>query len=54
MGCCGSHNDQKDNKQETGNSEETPKGFVGRYLHNLGKKDFEKEKQGGKSKGGCC
>lgn len=53
MSCCGSHNNQKENKKEIESFEKPPKSIIGRYLYKLGKEDFEKEKYAG-GKGGCC
>jgi hypothetical protein len=58
MSCCSSHSDQNSKKKKTSIPEDKlPKSVVGKYLYNLGKKDMEKEKHGGKHKGGgggCC
>ncbi len=61
--CCGDHGKHKGGKTKEDSTEKLPKsflskafkdeGFIGKYLYNLGKKDLEKEKQGGKRKGGC-
>lgn len=49
--CCSvSDASKKEGNKTTG--QENPKSFVGRFLYNTGKKDFEKNK--GKSKGGDC
>jgi hypothetical protein len=55
MSCCASHTEQSSKKKKTTKSEDKmPKSFVGKYLYNIGKKDLEKEKHGGKHKGDCC
>lgn len=53
-GCCSDNNTSKKEKEEEKiSSQEPPKSFVGRYLYNTGKKDFEKNKEKNKG-GGCC
>ena len=34
--------------------EKPPKSFIGRFLYNLGKKDYEKELHNKTHKGKCC
>lgn len=51
--CCQSHNKvEKMNKIISG--EKIPKSFIGKYLYNLGKKEYEKETKIGNNKRGCC
>ena len=52
--CCGSHGEDKNKKKKLSNPNKPLKSFVGKYLYNIGKKDFEKEKHSGKHKGNCC
>lgn len=62
MGCCSDDSASTQNRssdEEAGekeenktNGQEIPKSFIGRFLYNAGKKDFEKNK--GKAKGGGC
>ena len=55
MGCCSNHSDQNGNKKKAGKVDDRPpKTIIGKYLYNLGKRDLEKEKNGGKHKGDCC
>lgn len=49
--CCSGNNSSKKKEKKT-SSQEPSKSFVGRFLYNVGKKYFEKNK--GKSKGRSC
>lgn len=48
--CCSNHS-KKDSDAEGDQKGKEPKSFIGKYLYNLGKKDFEKN---GSKKKGCC
>ncbi len=51
--CCEDNKDTKKTAKQSKVFNEKPKSIIGKYLYNMGKKDLEKEKQGGKQKG-CC
>ncbi len=53
LGCCSEEDVQEGESVSEEDSQDAPsKSFIGRFLYNMGKKDFEKNK--GKSKGGGC
>lgn len=47
MSCCSNHSA---GDQSTGEEEKRPKSFVGRFLYDMGKKDFDQNKR----KKSCC
>ena len=48
--CCSSH-PKKDSDAGSSQKDKEPRSFIGKYLYNLGKKDFEKN---GSKKKSCC
>lgn len=50
--CCSSHSKTENFEQMA--EEEPPKSFVGKFLYNLGKKDYEKEVKKGNKDKKCC
>jgi len=51
--CCGNHSETEKIKRDDF-GEKLPKSFIGKFLYNLGKKEYEKELKDGKNKYGCC
>lgn len=50
--CCANHSKKED--VESIVEEKPPKSFFGKFLYNLGKSDYENERQKKDHKKGCC
>ena len=52
--CCGGGTNHTEEKKENENLSEPPKSLIGKFLYKTGKREFEKERQSGVNKRGCC
>lgn len=50
--CCSSHPKTENMGQMT--EEKPPKSFIGKFLYNIGKSDYEREIKKGKNGKKCC